>query len=59
MSPGMQPIDDWDSLGTDSLRRKKRSLRQFYSNMYDSLLAFKVIKFVLKLKTFYYKNLCL
>ena len=59
MSPGMQPVEDWNSLGTDRLRRKKRSLRQFYSNMYDSLLAFKVINFFLKLKTLCYKKICL
>lgn len=42
MSPGIMSgtLDDWYSpLGEF---RKKRSIRQFYSNMYDSLLAFKV-----------------
>ena len=43
MSPGIKPgpHEDWYSLGAEGFRRK-RSIRQYYSNMYDSLLAFKV-----------------
>ncbi|XP_052277894.1 murinoglobulin-2-like isoform X2 [Dreissena polymorpha] len=40
-SPGTHPLDDWLDSDYSPLLRKRRSIMQYNSNMYDSLLAFK------------------